>query len=216
MNAQLPTLDQSDSSWQLKLLPFMTRAIAVMGFLFFISSFVQFQLMYHELKVRPESARFVIPSTSSINGIQSAESLRWNGLLALEHETLVAREKTMNAVVLRQASLLHLGFLTGMVLCLVGAVFVLGRLQTPESSLSGQVHDLALALNTSSPGIVLAALGCALMCVTLFHQYQFNLPDKTVYVLPSQYAVSAPIEISHNAVETGAPKPALQPAPREP
>ncbi|MET3654768.1 hypothetical protein [Dyella japonica] len=192
MNALSVPSEQPDLSWQLKLLPFITRSIAVMGFLFFVSSFLQLHLMYLELKVDPIVGPSMIAASEKASSTASADALHWDGLLALEHETLIDRTKSLNAVILRQASLLHLGFLTGMVLCLVGAIFVLGQLRTPESTLSGEGHGIKLALNTSSPGIVLAALGCGLMCLTLFHRYQFNLPDKTVYLPPAQFSILSP------------------------
>lgn len=191
MNASIETLPTTNDQWQLKVLPFMTRAIAVMGLLFFLSSFVQIHLMHVELQTAPE----VEEASASLDDLESpakAELMRWNALVTLERETLRAREQATNAVILRQASLLNLGFLTGMVLCLVGAVFVLGRLQEPATSLSGETPQLKVALNTSSPGIVLVVLGAGLICATLFHHYQFNLPDKTVYLPPAQYTLSIP------------------------
>jgi hypothetical protein len=191
MNSPSGASAQVDLDWQRKLLPFMTRAITVMGLLFFISSSVQLYLMYLELKLEPDT-ELLVPGDRSGSGTQSEESRRWNGLIALEHETMVRENQIVNAVILRQTSLLHLGFLTGMALCLVGAVFVLGRLQDSASSLSGEAQTLKFALNTSSPGIILVILGSGLMLATLYHQFQFNLPDKAVYLSPIQYSVEKP------------------------
>ena len=186
-----PQMDQEAPSegWQRKVLPVMTRAIATMGFLFFVSSLIQVHLMGAELRMQPETKPWLATSLGGFSGDIQAELMRWNSLVVLEHETLRARTQSVNAVILRQASLMHLGFLTGMVLCLIGAVFVLGRLQTPVSSLSGEAHNAKAALRTSSPGIVLAALGSALIVATLFHHYQFNLPEKVVYLPAVQYSL---------------------------
>ena len=181
----------SSGRWQLTVLPFMTRAVATIGLLFFISSLLQIHLMGAELKMSPGVKPSFATPQSGFSAETRAELMRWNGLVALEHETLQARTQSINAVILRQASLLHLGFLTGMVLCLVGAVFVLGQLQTPVTSLSGEAQNTKAALTTSSPGIVLAVLGAGLIVATLFHHYQFNLPEKVVYLSPVQYTIPA-------------------------
>ncbi len=207
-------MDQEAPSegWQLKVLPFMTRAIATMGFLFFVSSLVQIHLMGVELKTQPETKPWLATSLGGFSVDIQAELMRWNSLVVLEHETLQARTQSVNAVILRQASLMHLGFLTGMVLCLIGAVFVLGRLQTPVTSLSGEAHNAKAALRTSSPGIVLAALGSALIVATLFHHYQFNLPEKVVYLPAAQYSfhIANGQSISPLPVSGAEPKPSTQ------
>ncbi len=188
MNVSSETTESTDSDWQGKLLPFMTRAIAVMGLLFFASSSVQLHMMYVELKL-DRSPTLVVSNEGRGSKVQSEESRRWDGLVALEYETIVRENQIVNAVILRQTSLLHLGFLTGMALCFIGAVFVLGRLREVASSLGGEAQTLKFALNTSSPGIILSVLGSGLMLATLYHKYQFNLPAKAVYLAPTQYSI---------------------------
>ncbi|MDI9239909.1 hypothetical protein QLQ15_13435 [Lysobacter sp. LF1] len=176
----------TDAGWQRALLPFMTRAIVLAGLAFFVSSSVHVLMMHSDLRMKPSEVRLELPQGRSRPGEPMPEA--WAGLLALEHQALLHRQQTINAVVLRQTSLLHLGFLTGTVLCLVGAVFVLGRLQMPDSSFEGEAPKLKFSLRTASPGIVLALLGSGLMCATLYHRFQFNLPQHTSYVLPASYA----------------------------
>ncbi|HEY0659905.1 MAG TPA: hypothetical protein VGD21_01065 [Lysobacter sp.] len=192
MSDQSPTTEQADAGWQRKLLPFMTRSIVVMGLLFFLSSSAQLYLMYLDLKTVSNAAQQVVPTDGNGSGAQSEESLRWAGLLALEHETLVRRHQVVNAALLHQACVLHLGFLTGMVLCLVGSVFILGRLQENASSLSGEAKEFKLALNTASPGIVLVVVGSGLIFVTLSTRIDLNVQSKAVYVSPAQRVVEEP------------------------
>lgn len=84
--------------------------------------------------------------------VHCLELSRWSGLLALEHETLARRQPVVSAGLLL-ATLIGLAFLTGMVLCLAGSVFLLARLQGSASTLSGEGHDIKVALSTASPGI---------------------------------------------------------------
>jgi hypothetical protein len=189
MSDQSPTIEQADPGWQRKLLPFMTRSIVVMGLLFFISSSAQLYLMYLDLKTVSNVAQRVVPGDGNGGGAKSEESLRWDGLVALEHETLARRHRVVNAALLHQACVLHLGFLTGMVLCLVGSVFILGRLQESTSSLSGEARELKLALSTASPGIVLVVVGSGLIYVTLSTRIDLNVHSGAVYVSPVPYLV---------------------------
>lgn len=208
MNAA--TDPESQNAWQRLLLPFMTRAIVLAGLAFFLSSFIHVLMMHSDLRMKPGETRLELPQSSAQSGPPMPGA--WAGLLALEHQALLHRQQTINAVVLRQTSLLHLGFLTGTVLCLVGAVFVLGRLQTPESSIEGVAPTLKFSVRTASPGIVLALLGSGLMCATLYHRFQFNLPRHTSYLLPAAYVcqpgatadavVSPDVDAGANPVET--------------
>lgn len=184
MNATIDPGNPND--WQRLLLPFMTRAIVLAGLAFFLSSSVHVLMMHSDLRMKPSEARLELPQSRSHSGQPMPQA--WAGILALEHQALLHRQQTINAVVLRQTSLLHLGFLTGTVLCLVGAVFVLGRLQTSDSSFEGAAPTLKVSVRNASPGIVLAMLGSGLMCATLYHRFQFNLPQHTSYLLPAAYA----------------------------
>jgi hypothetical protein len=163
--------------WQRTLLPFMTRSIAVMGLLFFFGSSLHLYMIHRELGAGTNP-----PEASS--AAVAAED-RWQALFALEREARARDSRSINAVIMRQSSLLHLGFMTGMVLCLVGSIFVLGRLDIEPTRIDGEAQGGKFGLSTSSPGILLVCLGCGLICATLFHRFQFNLPEKTVYLLPT-------------------------------
>lgn len=179
MSAPIETMQHGDPGWQIKLLPFMVRSIVVMGMLFFLSSSTQLYLVYLGLRTAPE---VVQPFVQAEESSRDAQALRWDGLLKLEHELLARRHQVVNAALMHQACVLHLGFLTGMLLCLVGAVFILGRLHEDASSLLGQASELKLVLHTASPGIVLVVVGSGLICVTLFTRIDLMVQGQAVYV----------------------------------
>lgn len=179
MSNTIETMQQTDAGWQRGLLPFMVRSIVVMGLLFFLSSSAQLYLMHLDLRTVPEAAQPVVRADETS---RDAQSMRWEGLLALEHEMLARRNQVVNAALLHHACVMHLGFLTGMTLCLVGAVFILGRLHEDPSSFQGEAKELKLALNTASPGIILVVVGSGLICVTLFTRIDLQVHGKPVYV----------------------------------
>ena len=60
----------------------------------------------------------------------------------------------------------QLGFVTGMILTIVGAVFIVGQFSSPGTEISGEGQGFKGSLETSSPGIVLTVLGSAPMAFT--------------------------------------------------
>lgn len=65
----------------------------------------------------------------------------------------------------------NMGFVTGMILALVGAMFILSRLADAGSELTAAQGALTGSLKTSSPGIVLAVLGAVLMIMAMSVRY---------------------------------------------
>jgi hypothetical protein len=96
-----------------------------------------------------------------------------------------------------------MGFTTGMVLAIVGAVFILGKLREQQTELKNETEALKVSLTTSSPGIVLAVLGSFLMSTTLLTKFDIDVRDLPVYVAP-------------HAPSSGLPDPARLTAPVAP
>jgi hypothetical protein len=67
-----------------------------------------------------------------------------------------------------------MGFVTGMILALLGAFFILGKLQE-SSSITSQ--DARLTVTRASPGIVMALLGVTLMIVTISVNHRIEFSD---------------------------------------
>jgi hypothetical protein len=75
-----------------------------------------------------------------------------------------------------------MGFVTGMILALVGAVFILGKLRESSSEFEAQTDVMVLSLKSASPGIILAALGVGLMLTTIVTHHEISVTDVPVYV----------------------------------
>jgi hypothetical protein len=61
----------------------------------------------------------------------------------------------------------NMGFVTGMILAMVGAAFILSRLDDKGSELTAEQGTIKGSLKTSSPGIVLTTLGSVLMVMAM-------------------------------------------------
>jgi hypothetical protein len=86
----------------------------------------------------------------------------------------------------------YLGFVTGMILALVGAVFVLGKIREDRTDLGLQHKDFKGTLSTTSPGLVLATLGSILMLVTLLTHHEIDVADGPLYVTLPYASVRLP------------------------
>lgn len=173
-------------NWQRRLLPYIARAIALMGGFFFVASLVVLYVLFNEVRIAPQQA-----ISEALSGYERAlppktplneDYLRWKTTVLLEQHVIDQRYRQVNATLLLRAWTRYLGFLTGMILALVGAVFVLGKLETSDNELSLEGGGLKSALKTASPGLVMATLGTVLMGITLVVPFQFDTRDRAVYL----------------------------------
>ncbi len=101
---------------------------------------------------------------------------------ALEADLLDRRYHQANALLLSRCAMKYLGFLTGMLLSLVGASFVLGKLREAPSALTARGGLSHATINSSSPGLVLSALGTLLMLATIVVHDPITVNDGTFYI----------------------------------
>lgn len=173
--------------WQKRMLPFVLVAIFAMGAFFFGSSIIQLNKLSDRI-THQESPRIdrTFAAFESQGGVQGEadklDYLRWKTMVMLEQDVVQRRYAQVNATTMLSAWTRHLGFLTGMILALVGAIFILSKLNETPTTLSGEGGGAKAALETSSPGIVLAVLGSVLMTVTLTREFEFTTTDTPVYI----------------------------------
>lgn len=189
--------------WQSRLLPFIIAAIALMAIFFFVSSLLQLARLQESVTYRPDTSLAVsIAAFERANPAAAADPghVQWKALVHLEESVLRQRYSQVNATLLLRAWTRHLGFLTGMILAFVGAIFILAKLSERETRLSIESAGTKGALATTSPGIVLAVLGTALMVVTLTANFQFETRDVPVYLgRPAEGATPPPLPLPLDA-----------------
>ena len=175
--------DDRRHEWQLRLLPFMVRTIFGLALFFFLATMYQL----YELNIKIEQS-----PTLSESELILAEGERpsfverqWRSLVMLESHILQQRYHQANVLLMARVWVRYLGFVTGMMLALIGAVFILGKLREPgtELSVEGKSADNTLMgnLKTQSPGIVLVSLGTILMLVTILVHHEIEVNDAPVY-----------------------------------
>lgn len=132
-----------------------------------------------------QNNEFTLPAPIALE-----EEATTNDKLTLsELQYLVSLEARVQENRYRQASLSlmtriwisYLGFVTGMILALVGASFILGKLKIDESTTNIQISDLRANLKTTSPGLLMAALGVILIVTTIRTHHPIEVKDPAVY-----------------------------------
>jgi hypothetical protein len=182
--------------WQKRLLPFVLIAISAMGAFFFISSIIQLNSLSERISFQKspgiERTFTAFEAKGDLtNQADRLDYLRWKTMVMLEQDVVQRRYAQVNATTMLSAWTRHLGFLTGMILTLVGAVFILSKLSESPTTLSGEGGGAKAALETSSPGIILVVLGTVLMVMTLVKDFEFTTTDAPVYIGRSEPAEAA-------------------------
>lgn len=202
---------RDEQAWQRKLLPFMAGSIALMGAFFLIVSVVLLFSLYQEVRIGSADNIVYEPAATDAAAVAQAQ---WQTLVALEQKVIDHRYQQVNVTLMLRAWTRYLGFLTGMIQALVGAIFVLGKLRESGTSLNVEGSGFKGAITSSSPGLILASLGTLLMAITLVIPFSFDVRDVPVYLSPSVAAPStaAPMPLA-SAAQLKAENCALFPGP---
>ena len=179
--------DDRDHSWQLRLMPFMIGLVLTLALFFFAATLFQLYELNLKIQDAPE-----LHSTELLEQASTGSTLmekQWRTLVVLESHILQQRYHQANVLLMARTWIRYLGFVTGMMLALIGAVFILGKLREPATQLSfsGESPDPALSGNfkaqllTQSPGIVLVSLGTVLMLITILVHHPIQVTDAPVY-----------------------------------
>lgn len=163
-------------------------ALLVGGAVFFAgTSLYELRALYARLE--PPASRVDVSALASAPADAAPEAViaarRFAVLAAMEAEAIDRRYRLANSVMLARVWTRQLGFVTGMLLAIVGAAFILGRLNDPPTELKGEGQGISGSLSTSSPGIVLAVLGSGLMAMTLAIPFKVETFDRNVYLDPA-------------------------------
>lgn len=178
-------MDQSTIRWQSRMAPAMATAV-VLSALFFASVAIwKVGSIEAEIRARVVAEPAIEWTRPGLEPSSFAEKLQLadtQARYALEREIIARR---YHQGILAHTSRLwtrFMGFITGMILALVGAAFILGKLETDRSELGAATVGTSLTLRSTSPGIVLAALGTGLMAISIAVNASFETRDMAIYL----------------------------------
>jgi len=173
-------------SWQDRMMPIMAGMLVALTLFFFIATFVQMSYLHWNILNSPP-IQFDIASGDALiegadNFVDLYEARQFEIRATMERFIVEKRYHQAGVLLMSGLWLRYLGFVTGMILALLGAAFVLGKLREPTQKLEGKFSDISLSISTASPGIILALLGVVLMFATLLDRDTYNVSDANVYL----------------------------------
>ena len=194
-DAAPPKKGLTRSQWQRLTLPIMTAVLIAAMLAFLTLSFLQGGAVTREIQNAPTLDLAPVMATVNCAAASSAPAerarcLEWKVSVLLEEHTINRRYHQANVALLVRITVKYLGFLTGMLMSLVGAVFVLGRLVEASSNVGAKGVFGEFNIATVSPGLVLALLGTVLMITTVLTNPPTDVSDGNVYLNPSPPAAA--------------------------
>jgi len=124
------------------------------------------------------------PEDSVLTGANYMNLQRWRALTAMENMAMTKRYQQGGLLIITRIFTKYLGFLTGMIMAIAGAVFIIGRIKEDQSDLAIGSGDKTASLKSSSPGIIFGVLGTALMGMTIMQHTDIGIIDRPLYLHP--------------------------------
>ena len=103
--------------------------------------------------------------------------VRWDTLSQLEGYCLQRRYHQANVLLMARVWFGYLGFITGMICTLIGATFILAKLQESTTKVDSEAANWKISISTASPGLMLAILGTILMITTMISPARIDVRD---------------------------------------
>ncbi len=188
--------EKAVNKWQTSLLPLMTKTLISLAIFFFIISMIQLYFLQTNIlnnpKINVGESLSGLGLDSDLSHKAILENVRMKTLVALEVGSLQNQYYQANSLLMSRVWITYIGFVTGMIMAVVGCVFILGKLSTNISSVSAQLASNSLSINSASPGLIIAFLGTCLMISALFVNHTIS----------SHYAATYIHDLDNNAVHT--------------
>lgn len=204
---QPPTTTPVRPSWQERLLPFMLASLVFAGIFFSLTTYLFFDKLQAELQYnRTEIAATLARADQPASGPADAAYRDWYVRATLEQMGLQQRFNVQLAIVKGRLWARFMGFLTGMLLALTGCVFVLGQLRA-KVVFSGEGSGAKAALDTTSPGLLLALLGTIIIGLALSVPGSVESTDAAIYLPPRVELQAPPAKAAPLAAPSPLPSP---------
>jgi hypothetical protein len=165
-------LSRWEQGWQQRLLPFLQILIGLVAVFFLTATLFQLDRIQEKISDAPTFAPDPAPEISAPDAaaLSAADRLlfvQWKTLATLERSALERRYHQANVLLMSRTWTRYLGFVTGMIMALIGSGFILGKFRESTTTLRIDSAPVKGALASASPGLVLATLGTALMMATI-------------------------------------------------
>jgi hypothetical protein len=196
-------LNKGDSKatikWQNKLAPWLIAMPTLLVIIFIVLATQQVIQFNKLLEVRRgETMVEAINAQTDKTVKDNLEYVKWITLAMMEEESYNKRYNQAGFLIMSRIFTKYLGFFTGMVLAIVGAVFIIGKIKEDTTQLEGSIADQSkLKLVSSSPGIIFGVLGTILMLSTILQHTEVQVRDAPLYLkMPFEQATNKTTHIN--------------------
>jgi hypothetical protein len=172
-------------AWRKRVLPLMVLILVAGAVLFAAVSVIEVRRLDQSLEdsvPRLEAIAEQAVQLSAAPASISAENRRFAVQVSLETYVTAQRYTLARTMLRARLWTRFMGFLTGMIMAMVGAAFVLGRLREEGSSFNSSGGGFSLSMTSASPGLILAGLGTLLMGLCLVVAPSVTTSDGAIYV----------------------------------
>ncbi len=174
-------MTSTDKQWQQALLPFMKYMLIAFSVFFFSATI--FQLYNLHQKIYYSAPLNLDDHLEAVADSSEFKQQQWVTIVKLEEHTLTRRYHQANVTLMSGIWIKYLGFLTGMIITLSGAVFILGKIEIKESKLDMENSVIGKnSLQSSSPGLFLALFGVVLMIFTSRLEVKVDVKDGPAFL----------------------------------
>lgn len=186
-----PKHNDSDQTlkWQQKLLPWFIIMPTVLMAVFIYLASQQLVKFNNALETKPDSLLVgaILPNPNTLEfsnkNLDYQKYLQWITLTKLEQESLYRRYNQGGLLLMSRIYTKYLGFFTGMIMAIVGAVFIIGKIREGTSKIEGSANELMkFSIVSSSPGIIFGVLGTFLMIATIMTHNKIEIQDRPLYL----------------------------------
>ncbi|MEM7481131.1 MAG: hypothetical protein AAF481_08140 [Acidobacteriota bacterium] len=154
----------------------MARSVAALAVFFFVGSLAQLAyLQWHLTRESPNILTEIEPELLPPGQVEIAA--------LLESDVVARRYRLASMQMMGQLWIRYLGFVTGMIMAIIGAVFVLGKLREEDTRVQAEASPFKMSIATASPGIILALVGAGLMMATVLTKQRSTVEDAAIYLL---------------------------------
>lgn len=197
--------EAAKNKWQNRLLPWLIIMPTLLILLFVYLATRQMEKFNVVLEEKPTSIlkedEF---AEMSANLQDNMTYIRWITLVKMEENSYNRRYAQGGALLASRIFTKYLGFFTGMILAIVGSVFIIGKLQEQTTEIEGEVSaQIKGKLSSSSPGIIFGVLGTVLMLSTILQHNEIEVKDQPLYLTPSNIYINA----AGDTTQTAMPQP---------
>jgi hypothetical protein len=160
-------------------------------FLILFTIVSMFQLREINSRIEEGQSQTVKEMIGRINQRDSLSELyqQFLTLAVLEEESLGERYRQGHYSLVSRSFKQFLGFFTGIIMVIVGCVFVLLKLRENINASGSQGESLKFALITNSPGVVFGVVGAVLIGLTATTNDKITVRDSGLY-LTREYLVA--------------------------